>query len=200
MLKMIKGVKIDDSDKLNEEYMITENCIIANINANKILNLINDFINIQKDPLFLIIEVPSNEKNEIIEENIIKKFHKDVYYLDNMSKQFAKELIKTFGNLFINDGLSQIGIGNHISNAEIITDKYNVIEIFNGKDKIEKYEKLMDKHKIKIVEDLVTAWDFFSDSNQGECNRVDEDGKSVYDAIEVLTKEAGLYFAERRED
>ena len=58
----------------------------------------------------------------------------------------------------------------------------------------------MDKHKIKIVEDLVTAWDFFSDSNQGECNRVDEDGKSVYDAIEVLTKEAGLYFAERRED
>ena len=200
MLKMIKGVKIDDSDKLNEEYMITENCIIANINANKILNLINDFINIQKDPLFLIIEVPSNEKNEIIEENIIKKFHKDVYYLDNMSKQFAKELIKTFGNLFINDGLSQIGIGNHISNAEIITDEYNVIEIFNGKDKIEKYEKLMDKHKIKIVEDLVTAWDFFSDSNQGECNRVDEDGKSVYDAIEVLTKEAGLYFAERRED
>ena len=105
--------------------MITENCIIANINANKILNLINDFINIQKDPLFLIIEVPSNEKNEIIEENIIKKFHKDVYYLDNMSKQFAKELIKTFGNLFINDGLSQIGIGNHISNAEITTDKYN---------------------------------------------------------------------------
>lgn len=198
MLKMIKGVKINDSDKLNEEYMITENCIMANIDANKILKIINDFVDIQKDPLFLIIEVPTNEKDEGIEGNIIKELHKDVYYLDNMSKPFAKELLKIFGNLFINDGLSQIGIGNHVSNAEIMTDKYNVIEIFNGKDKIDNYEKLMDKYKIKKVEDLVTAWAFFSDSNPGECIYVDEDGKSVYDAIEVLTKESGLYFAERR--
>lgn len=198
MLKMIKGVKINDSDKLNEEYMITENCIMANIDANKILKIINDFVDIQKDPLFLIIEVPTNEKDKGIEGNIIKELHKDVYYLDNMSKPFAKELLKTFGNLFINDGLSQIGIGNHVSNAEIMTDKYNVIEIFNGKDKIDNYEKLMDKYKIKKVEDLVTAWAFFSDSNPGECICVDEDGKSVYDAIEVLTKESGLYFAERR--
>lgn len=198
MLKMIKGVKINDSDKLNEEYMITENCIMANIDANKILKIINDFVDIQNDPLFLIIEVPTNEKDEKIEGNIIKELHKDVYYLDNMSKPFAKELLKTFGNLFINDGLSQIGIGNHVSNAEIMTDKYNVIEIFNGKDKIDNYEKLMDKYKIKKVEDLVTAWAFFSDSNPGECICVNEDGKSVYDAIEVLTKEAGLYFAERR--
>lgn len=198
MLKMIKGVKINDSDKLNEEYMITENCIMANIDANKILKIINDFVDIQKDPLFLIIEVPTNEKDKGIEGNIIKELHKDVYYLDNMSKPFAKELLKTFGNLFINDGLSQIGIGNHVSNAEIMTDKYNVIEIFNGKDKIDNYEKLMDKYKIKKVEDLVTAWAFFSDSNPGECICVDEDGKSVYDAIEALTKESGLYFAERR--
>lgn len=195
---MIKGVKINDSDKLNEEYMITENCIMANIDANKILKIINDFVDIQKDPLFLIIEVPTNEKDEEIEGNIIRELHKDVYYLDNMSKPFAKELLKTFGNLFINDGLSQFGIGNHVSNAEIMTDKYNVIEIFNGKDKIDNYEKLMDKYKIKKVEDLVTAWTFFSDSNPGECIYVDEDGKSVYDAIEVLTKESGLYFAERR--
>lgn len=198
MLKMIKGVKINDSDKLNEEYMITENCIMANIDANKILKIINDFVDIQKDHLFLIIEVPTNEKDKGIEGNIIKELHKDVYYLDNMSKPFAKELLKTFGNLFINDGLSQFGIGNHVSNAEIMTDKYNVIEIFNGKDKIDNYEKLMDKYKIKKVEDLVTAWTFFSDSNPGECIYVDEDGKSVYDAIEVLTKESGLYFAERR--
>lgn len=195
---MIKGVKINDSDKLNEEYMITENCIMANIDANKILKIINDFVDIQKDPLFLIIEVPTNEKDEEIEGNIIRELHKDVYYLDNMSKPFAKELLKTFGNLFINDGLSQFGIGNHVSNAEIMTDKYNVIEIFNGKDKIDNYEKLMDKYKIKKVEDLVTAWTFFSNSNPGECIYVDEDGKSVYDAIEVLTKESGLYFAERR--
>lgn len=200
MLKMIKGVKINDSDKLNEEYMITDNCIMANINEDKILKIINSFVDEQKESLFLIIEVPTSEKDEKIEGNIIKELHKDVYYLDNMSKPFVKELLKIFGNLFINDGLSQIGVGNHVTNAEIMTDKYNVIEIFNGEDKVEKYEKIMEKYKIKKVENLVTAWDFFNDNNPGECNRVDEDGKSVYDAIEVLTKEAGLYFAERRND
>lgn len=200
MLKMIKGVKINDSNKLNEEYVITDNCIMANINADKILKVINSFVDMQKDPLFLIIEVPTSEKDEKIEASIINEFHKDVYYLDNMSKPFVKELLKMFGNLFINDGLSQIGVGNHVTNAEIMTDKYNVVNIFYGKDKIENCEKIMEKNKIKRVDDLVTAWDFFNDNNPGECNRVDEDGKSVYDAIEVLTKEAGLYFAERRND
>lgn len=200
MLKMIKGVKINDSDKLNEEYMNADNYLMANINADKILNIINDFIDIQQAPLFLIIEVPTNEKYENIEDNIIKEFHKDVYYIDNISKSFAKELLKIFGNLFINDGLAQIGIGNHISNAEIMTDKYNVINIFYGKDIALKYEKLMEKHKIKKVENLVTAWDFFNDSNSGESYHIDENGKTVYDAIEVLMKEAELYFAQRIED
>ena len=200
MLKMIKGVKINDSDNLNEEYMVAGNHLIANINVDKILNIINDFIDIQQDPLFLIIEAPTNEKDENIEDNIIKEPHKDVYYIDNISKSFAKELLKIFGNLFINDGLAQIGIGNHISNAEIMTDKYNVINIFYGKDIALKYEKLMEKHKIKKVKKLVTAWDFFNDSNSGESYHIDENGKTVYDAIEVLMKEAGLYFAQRIED
>lgn len=200
MLKMIKGVKINDSNSLNEEYMVVDNHLIANINVDKILNIINDFIDIQQDPLFLIIEVPTNENDENIEDNIIKEPHKDVYYIDNISKSFAKEILKIFGNLFINDGLAQIGIGNHISNAEIMTDKYNVINIFYGKDIALKYEKLMEKHKIKKVKKLVTAWDFFNDSNSGESYHIDENGKTVYDAIEVLMKEAGLYFAQRIED
>ena len=117
-----------------------------------------------------------------------------------MSKTFAKELLKTFGNLFINDGLSQIGVGNQVNNAEIMTDKYNVVNIYNGEDRIEKYETIMEKNKIKRVESLMTAWDLFNDNNPGECSSVDEDGKSVYDAIEFLSKEFGLYFAERRVD
>ena len=129
MLKMIKGVRINDLDKLNEEYMITDNCIIANINADKILKVINSFVDVQNESLFLIIEVPTSEKDEKFEGSIVNDFHKDVYYLDNMSKTFAKELLKTFGNLFINDGLSQIGVGNQVNNAEIMTDKYNVVNI-----------------------------------------------------------------------
>ena len=199
MLKMIKGAKINCADKLNEEYVLEEDYLTANINADKILKIINDFVDLQTNPLFLIIEVPTSLNDEIVNENIMENTHKDVYYLDGMSNEFVKELLKTFGNLFINDGMAQIGVGNHITNAEIMSKKYNVITIFNGKDDKSKYEELMLNNEIKKVDSLTTAWSFFSKENPGFCNTIEEDGKNIYDAVEAL-KEAGLYFAERRED
>ena len=71
MLKMIKGVKINDADKLNEEYTIDENSLIANINADKTLKIINQFVDMQKEPLFLILEVPTSQDNEEVKGNII---------------------------------------------------------------------------------------------------------------------------------
>ncbi len=91
----------------------------------------------------------------------------------------------------------QIGVENHITNAEIMTNEYNVVIILSGKDDKSKYEKFMINNKIKKVDKLVTAWDFFTDSNPGECRRIIEDGKDVYDAIEVL-KESSLHFAEKK--
>ena len=186
---MIKGARINSADILNEEYMISDNWIIANINADKILKVINEFVDIQKDPLFLIIEVPTNIDNEKIKDNGIYQIHKDVYYLDNISISYAKELLRAFGN-----------IGNHSTGAEIITDKYNVVLVYNGRDDVEKYINLLNMNKIKQVETLITARDYFTESNPGECNCITEDGKTVYDVIDILIKDAGLYFAERRVD
>lgn len=180
--------------------MISDNWIIANINADKILKVINEFVDMQKEPLFLIIEVPTNIDNEKIKDNGIYQIHKDVYYLDNISISYAKELLRAFGNLFINDGMVQIGIGNHSTGAEIITDKYNVVLVYNGRDDVEKYIDLLNMNKIKQVETLITARDYFTESNPGECNCITEDGKTVYDVIDILIKDAGLYFAERRVD
>ena len=100
----------------------------------------------QKEPLFLILEVPTSQDNEEVKGDVIEQTHKDVYYLDNMSVSFVKELLKVFGSLFVNDGLSQIGVGNHVTNAEIMTDKYNVVTIFKGKDDLEKYTELLNKN------------------------------------------------------
>ncbi len=200
MLKMIKGVKINCADKLEEEYEIKDNCLLANINEDKILKIINDFTDLQRDSLFLILEVPSNLNKEKTNGTIINQFHKDVYYIDNMSKEYTKEILNSIGSLFVNDGLGQIGIGNHATNAEIMTNKYNVITIFKGKDDLLKYENILVNNKINKVDSLLTAWDYINDDNPGERNLIESEGKTIYDVVEILKQTSNLYFAEQRED
>ena len=164
------------------------------------MKIINDFIDLQRDSLFLILEVPSNLNKEKTNGTIINQFHKDVYYIDNMSKEYAKEILNLIGSLFVNDGLGQIGIGNHATNAEIMTNKYNVITIFKGKDDLLKYENILVNNKINKVDNLLTAWDYFNDYNPGECNLIESEGKTIYDVVEILKQTSNLYFAEQRED
>ncbi len=113
MLKMIEGAEIKDFDKLNEEYEIKAKRIVANVNADKILNMFYDFIDMNDDLYFLILEIPikTAEEEKLKENGKVKSFHKDVYYRDGMSKEFAKEILSKIGNLFINDGVANIGIG-----------------------------------------------------------------------------------------
>jgi len=84
MLKMVKGSIIQDAYKLNEEYEVRKEGIIANINEDKISKVIDDFIEIQEGYLFLIIEVPTSAENEDRKGEAI---HKDVYYKDGITKE-----------------------------------------------------------------------------------------------------------------
>ncbi len=202
MLKMIEGAEIKDFDKLNEEYEIKEKRIVANVNADKILNMLYDFIDANEGLYFLIVEVPTktNDEEQLKENGKIKAFHKDVYYRDGMSKEFAKEVLSNIGDLFINDGMAHIGIGNHYNNSEIMTAKYNVVSIWFEDNDVGTYEKIFINNGIKKTDTLKTAWDFFSGENPGKSICIDRDGKNVYDTVEILKDSIGLYFAERRED
>lgn len=200
MIKMIQGAKIKDADKLNEEFEVKSTTITSNVNSDKILNILNDFIEVQENPLFLIIEVPTNAKDEEVKDNIVETFHKDIYYADGLSKETVKGFFSEFGSLFINDGITQVGIGNHITKAEIMTDKYNIVHIYMGNDDSNRYEEILIKNNLKKVKKLITAWDYFTKSNPGNSMSIKEDGKTVYDVIEILKDSIGLYFAERRED
>ena len=196
MLKMIRGVEVDCANKLEEEYEIRGSYLFANINEDKILKIINEFIDLQKESLFLILEVPAN----LNQEKTKGIFHKNVYYIDNISKGYAKEILNSIGFLFVNDGLGQIGIGNHYTNAEIMTNKYNVVTIFEGKDDLVKYESILLNNKIHKTDNLLTAWDYFSDDNSGKCILFENDGKTIYDVVENLKKTSNLYYVEQRED
>lgn len=50
------------------------------------------------------------------------------------------------------------------------------------------------------VNKITTAWDYFTKENRELSNIIEKDGQKVYDVVELLKNEIGLYFAERRED
>ena len=198
MFKLRKGCAVPHLERINEEYEINDNCIVANIGADKIEKLLLDFIKIHNEPLFFILETPAMQNNETeIKSGVVEKFHKDVYYIDGCTQEETFAILNRVGKLLINDGLSSFGFGCHISHDEIMIGKYNVVTIYS--QDVEKYNTLLEKYKINHVDKIVTAWDTFTPNNPGKSERVETDGKDIFD-IPKMFEDWGIYLAEQRED
>lgn len=197
MLNMVKGCKVHDPTLLYEDYQRTETGYVANVNAEKIQTLVERFIALQDEWVFLILEVPTNAKDEVeIRPGVVEALHMDVYYLDGLTKESAISLLHTFGPLFIHDGMCKFGFGSHSGNNEIVQDRYNVVTIYTKTP--EQYDGMFESLGITEVAELKTAWDFFTHDTPGECCMVPYREKDIYEIVEHL-KQYGLYFAERRE-
>lgn len=162
----------------------------------KILEVFQHFIAIHDEPLFFILELPvSIDREKVIAKNIIKESHKDVYYIDGCSREECLALLIRYGDLLINDGLSQFGFGGHKSHDEIMLDSYNVVTIYSKE--LSKFNDFFEPHNIQFVEELVTAWKTFSKTSPGISEIYESNGKTVYDLPEELA-EWGIYLAETR--
>lgn len=197
MLHMVKGCKVHDPALLHEGYQRTETGYAANVNAEKIQTLVERFITLQDEWVFLILEVPTNVKDEVeIRPGEVEALHMDVYYMDGLSKEAAIKLLRFFGELFVHDGMSRFGIGSHNGNNEIMLNSYNVATIYTQTP--EQYDGMFEGLGITEVAELKTAWDYFTSETPGECYRIYDQGRDIYDVVDYL-KQNGLYFAERRE-
>lgn len=200
MLKMIPGARVPTPELLIPSYMLSDGYLTANVNAEDILPMINSFIDLHEGPFFLILEAPSSLQDESPDDKgNIEQFHKDVYYLDGMSAPFIHEILSIVGPVLVGDGLTQVGVGVHNDNAEIMTKKYNVVSIFLGPNSAEPYRDLMRRYSIPQLPSITTAWSTFSQSSPGESVAIELEGHTAKDAIETL-KGIGLYLAERREE
>lgn len=204
MFNLIKGAKINENIALKEEYEINGNWIYANISAENIRRIINQFIEIENTELFcLFIEIPAN----MTDENVIRKtedgycvtekMHKDIYYLDDISAKDLNELLNVFEDILINDGLSSFGVLSQKGN-EIGKYKYNVMGAYSDGEDLSPIIEAFYNVKIPRTDKLVTAWDYFSQDNPGESELYKKDGKTIYDVVETL-KEVGMYKYEQRE-
>ncbi len=204
MFNLIKGAKINENIALKEEYEINGNWIYANISAENIRKVIEKFVEIEKGNRFcLFIEIPAN----IADENVIgmdnegfyqlESKHMDVYYLNNISDEYVIYLLDKFGDIFINDGLSHFGVLSQ-SGREIGKYKYNVIKAYT-RDDLLPLIKVFNSFDVPETDNLVTAWDYFSQDSPGESELYKKDGKTIYDVVETL-KEVGMYKYEQREE
>lgn len=198
MLKLRKGCTVPLNEKLFEGYERKEKYIYANVDSNKIIDVLNHFIVMHEEPLFFILELPTQLDNEnIIQPNIIEYLHKDIYYIDGCNQEEALTILLGIGDLLVNDGLCSFGFGTHHSHNEIMVGKYNIVSIFESKQGF--FDNFFELHDIQPVEHLITAWDTFTKEQPGESERVVTDGKDIFD-IPRIFKDWGIYLAERREE
>lgn len=192
MLHMKKGCKIQNADKLFEQYEKTEYGYIANMHVEKIFDFLVQFIIIHEEPMFFFLELPSKLDDE---ENPTKVSHKDVYYMDCLKQEEAFAFLHRTGELLIHDGLCCFGFGSQTSHDEIAIRKYNIVTIHCTNNST--YENLFKEFGITETENLITAWDTFSADSPGISEKIELNGKDVYSIIEDY-KNWGIYFAERR--
>ena len=198
MLKLRKGCKVPLNEKLFEGYERNGNTIYANVDADKIIDVLKHFITIHNEPLFFIFELPTKLDDEKpIQSGVINNFHKDVYYIDGCSQENALTILEQIGELLVNDGLCSFGFGGHLSSNEIMVGKYNLVSIYEKEQRT--FDKFFEVHDIKFDEQLLTAWDTFTREQPGESERIITDGKDVFDIPEMF-KEWGMYLAEQRDD
>ncbi|MGN1404097.1 MAG: hypothetical protein ACI4XB_07240 [Ruminococcus sp.] len=197
MLQMIKGCQVPFPEKLFEQYELTSYGMAANIGADRLKAFFQFFISQHKEPLFLILELPTNWNDEEKNENgEVEVPHKDIYYIDGCTREEALAILSRAGDRMIHDGLCEFGFGAHETHEEMMLRKYNLVTVC-VKDTMP-YQSYLESKGIMQTECLVTAWDTFSEEFPGVCERYYSNGKDVYSILKEF-KDWGIYFAERRE-
>lgn len=193
MFNTASGVNIPFPEKIEEKYTLNGNWIDFNISFEKLNFLFENFLINLCEPLFLFIYLTllEDEEKELL-ENSSNSFHSEVLYLDGQTKKQICEIMDQYGEILLNDGMSQFGIASHKTKDELFIQKYKIVGIYSKE--INKYIHLMDKYGISETNHLITAWDTFSQEHPGECSKVTINKRDIYDVVESL-KEHGMYRA-----
>ena len=198
MLNMVQGCRVPFPEELSEGYEILDGRIVANVNAEKLLDAFKFFIVLNRDERgFFFLELPVNRDEEVPKRpGVVETFHRRVYYIDDLPPEESFAILRRSGDLLINDGISSFGFGFQ-TRDEIMLDKYNIVTISSSE--VEKYAEIFLPLEIPRVENLKTAWDTFTQDNSGIAERVEIDGKTVFDLPEDY-RDWGIYEAEVRSD
>lgn len=163
-MEYIKGIETDAS--IEEGYEIEPTCIRANVSADKMLQIIYHFLEM------------NGEENYDFALNVSLEH----YHLSGMYKAMLQAMFEHMEEVLVNDGMSTFSIT--AANGDILTkDVYNEMHVTSSKI-VKRYKKIFEKEQIKRNNDLI----FLKDQNLPITSKryVMEDGTDIYAVVGAL--------------
>lgn len=199
------GVTVPHLTGIEQAYQVRQDknytVFTVNISHQNLEPILLSLVSLVAVPGFFILEMPTHQDVEQqLRKNDEDPFHKDVYYLDGQEIEGFKQLWGAARDLLLDDGMVTFGFGSHPNCTdgqfdEVFVGKYKILTIYSNNP--DKFSQALADLGVPQVEKLKTVWDNFSEENPGRAERIEINGKDIYDLAESL-KDNGLYFKEHR--
>jgi len=198
MFETASGVNVPFPEKIREEFQIFDTSILFNLSFEKFESILAKFLEQLLEPLFFVLEIPLSQREESeLRKNDSYPFHKKVCYLDGQSKEQILVILNLYGDLLLNDGMSQFAVYSHATNDGIYIQKYKIASIYSQEPT--KYRGFLESYGLTQTKNILTVWDTFSHESPGQVQRVEADGIDVFKVYDELVK-IGMYDAKIVED
>ena len=197
MFQTASGVTIPFPEKIREQFQVFEGrAIRANISFGKLKFLLTEFYHSLPEPLFFVLQLPLSiqEERQLGHDKIL---HQEVCYLDGQTQNQIDSILNLYGQILLEDGISQFAVASHTSREELFIKKYKLIELYSPSPR--RFVPHLQRNGLTETARLFTVWDTFSQTTPGKCRRIAMDGLDVYVIAERL-KKLGMYRAKIIED
>ena len=192
MFQTAPGMTIPFPEKIQEQFQVYEGqSIQANISFEKLKFLLTEFYQSLPEPLFFVLQLPLSIQEER-QLGYDKISHQEICYLDGQTRNQIDSILNSYGEILLEDGISQFAIASHVNHEEIFIQKYKLTDLYSLSPR--HFIPLLQRYGITETDYLFTVWDTFSQETPGECRRISMKGLDVYD-IEERLKEQGMYRA-----
>lgn len=194
--KVIEGLSIADISEVRPSYTkFSDSEIQCIVSAERIRSIFKRAVKLIKKPYFFI-EVPCTDAQE---SELLNKgesgAHMQLYNLE-VTREVANAILERYGDLLINDGVTNFGFGSLETETEIYAMPFQTIMLYNKND-TRGFEKILKQDNITELkpEKFITIDSLLSKNNPADRVMVEFNGETVFDVIENL-KEVGLTLCE----
>ena len=196
--ELIEGVVLGKNalDGVKTAFSVGEDHTVDSVLSAELIGpLLDKAVKMLPEPHFFFVELPCTEDEEKeLRRSKNDPSHYKVYYLDGCTEAVTHAIIKRYGELLINDGLTRFGFGSNSSDEEIYVLEYQQVQVYADDDR---FIPLFEELGAERVPEVKTVWDNFTSENVGVSFAVEIEGETTADIPEILRSE-GMYYAETR--